>query len=341
VWERYGLRELVQRVFKDEILVTDDGAITDTRNYGTYSKAFIETAQRKWVEVKDWVKPGRILDIGCASGQILLEAGKEERLQSSDLIGVEADRWLHAEAVHRKNQGHFKNPSTFFYKGNILENHLFTPRSINTTLTLALTHEIYSYGDKEEDLQKLSDAILLHTRPDGVWINSDTAGPQQPGREVDLWLSLTDKEPGKNQEQVNQAAGMSTSHKFWEYCKDLQELTGRKIPVTIVECKVEHQGTPMEVVRVNLKEAMEYLLHKDYTDNWVSELHETYTYRNWEDWKKHLTQSGWEILPGSGGYTNQWIVENRLEGHARITDPGTGTRIPWPDTHMRFAVKPA
>ena len=114
VWARYGLFNQVKQVFEDGVVSNEDGALTDTREYNTYAQAFEDSAKRKWSQIKDWVIPGRIVDIGSATGQLLIEAGLDERLSQSDLIGIEPDRWLHAKSISRVEQGEFHNINTFF-----------------------------------------------------------------------------------------------------------------------------------------------------------------------------------------------------------------------------------
>ena len=92
--------------------------------------------------MRDHVRPGRIVDIGCGAGAVLELADREPALRESDLIGVEVARHLFEECVHKKAQGCFTNPNVFFYRRNVLGGAVFPPRSVDTTLTFALTHEI-------------------------------------------------------------------------------------------------------------------------------------------------------------------------------------------------------
>jgi len=146
VFERYALDAHIARCVNDPV-VGDDGGLTTTRDYKTYADAFETAAERKWLQIKDFVRPGRILDIGCATGATLQLADRDPRFHESDLIGVEVARHLFAECEHKKEQGLFSNPNVYFYQRNMLGSAVFPPRSIDTTLTLALTHEIWSYAD--------------------------------------------------------------------------------------------------------------------------------------------------------------------------------------------------
>lgn len=176
VIDRYALDQQVQRIAADP-MVSAEGSLTDTRDYRSYSTSFEDAAQRKWAQARPYLEPGRILDIGCATGAMLELAAHDPELAESDLIGIEVAQHLYAECEHKKAQGLFANPNTFFYQRNILTGAVFPAHSIDTTLTFALTHEIYSYGDRMGDLRRFARTIADHTAPGGVWINSDVCGP--------------------------------------------------------------------------------------------------------------------------------------------------------------------
>ena len=99
------------------------------------------------------MQPGRIVDIGCGAGAVLELADREPGLRESDLIGVEVARHLYEECVHKKAQGVFPNPNVYFYRRNVLGGAVFADRSVDTTLTFALTHEIWSYGRRRDSLR--------------------------------------------------------------------------------------------------------------------------------------------------------------------------------------------
>ncbi|MEV6495247.1 class I SAM-dependent methyltransferase, partial [Actinoplanes sp. NPDC051633] len=183
VFERYRLTDLVRSVMNDPV-VGDEGGLTTTRDYRTYISAFSDSATRKWEQVRSLVRPGRIVDIGCAAGSMLELADREPALRESDLIGVEVARHLYEECVHKKAQGVFRNANVYFYRRNVLGGAVFPPRSVDTTLTFALTHEIWSYGSQAESVRAFARAVYDQTVPGGVWINSDVCGPAGPSRPV-------------------------------------------------------------------------------------------------------------------------------------------------------------
>lgn len=343
VYDRYALEQHVRTVCTDPV-VGDEGTLTDTREYGTYQRSFEDNSGRKWEQVGPHVRPGRIVDIGCASGGLLVEAGRDPRLHESDLIGVEVARHLFAEAQHRQAQKGFPNPNTWIYQRNILADGpaVFPDRSIDTTLTVALTHEITSYGDGLADLRLLASRVLAHTVPGGVWVNSDVAGPADPDREVLLTLTTTD---GENPERVrtdladlsaaecaSYVGRLSTRARLDQFAHDFARHAAPGYAVHPVD-PVDGGAPGTATVRCTLARAMEFLTRKDYTDNWVSECHERFTDMNLDAWRALLTDVGFEVDVATHVWRNDWIVEHRIDPVASLADL-KGRALPWPDTHV-------
>jgi SAM-dependent methyltransferase len=332
VFERYGLADHVRLIHNDPI-VGDEGGLTETRSYRTYIEAFEKSAARKWAQAAPHVRPGRIVDVGCATGATLELAAADPRLHESDLIGIEIDRRLFEECVHRKAQGAFANPNTFFYQRNILAGSVLPDRSVNTTLTFALTHEVFSYGDGETSLAAFADTVYRHTAPGGVWINSDVCGPSARDREVLLRFKDEGGETPEGPRDLGGLAGedvrayvesLSNMGRFVQFARDFQRHTGAEFPY-----HVRADGA----ISLRLGDAMEFLLHKDYTDNWLSESHELFCALTYDDWGRLLEKAGFELAPGSRAWRNDWIVSNRLAPLAAL-ETLEGTQLAWPATHV-------
>ncbi|OZV80901.1 methyltransferase [Micromonospora echinospora] len=332
VYRRYRLDDLVRAVVNDPV-VGDEGGLTATRDYRTYAEAFADAAQRKWSAVREHVRPGRIVDVGCGAGAVLELADREPALRESDLIGVEVARHLFEECVHKKAQGFFTNPNVFFYRRNVLGGAVFAPRSVDTTLTFALTHEIWSYGDRMASLRRFVQAIYDHTVPGGVWINSDVCGPDGRDRTVRLRLSTEDgTNPARPrtdlaslppEEVAAYVGGLSTRARLDQFAVDYRfPFTYRPAP--------DASGA---VVEMTLGDAMDFLTRKDYTDNWLSETREQFCGLEYADWKALLADVGFEVDPASGPSRNDWIVTNRLAPVAGLSTPD-GRPLDWPVTHV-------
>lgn len=324
VFDRYGLDALVRTVVNDPV-VGAEGGLTTTRDYRTYAEAFEESAARKWTAVREHVRAGRIVDIGCGAGAVLALADAEPALRESDLIGVEVARHLYEECVHRKAQGGFRNPNVYFYQRNVLGGAVLPPRSVDTTLTFALTHEIWSYGTGLPSVRAFAEAIFEHTVPGGVWINSDVCGPDDPGRTVRLTLRTDDgenpPEPRKDLEELSRdrvsayVSGLSTRARLDQFAVDFRF----PLPYTPVDDAT---------VELPLAAAMDYLTRKDYADNWLSEAHEQFCGLSYADWVALLADVGFEVAPASHAWRNDWIVDNRLAPVAALDG------MDWPVTHV-------
>ncbi|WP_433164875.1 class I SAM-dependent methyltransferase [Kribbella sp. CA-247076] len=336
VFERYGLDAQIVRCVNDPV-VGDDGGLTTTRDYKTYADAFETAADRKWQQIKDFVRPGRILDIGCATGATLQKIDADPRFHESDLIGVEVARHLYAECVHKKEQGRFTNPNVYFYQRNMLGSAVFPARSIHTTLTLALTHEIWSYADgsRPATVQRFADALFAHTAPGGVWINSDVCGPAEPDRPVVLRLDDSD---GVNPDAVTELEALddpaayvgrlSTRARFFQFAHDFRR--NARVPFG-------YDVRPDGLV-LRLADAMDFLTRNDYVDNWLSETHEQFCGLNFAGWSAIAEQAGFTIDPASKAWRNDWVIDNRIAPVASISAPD-GEELDWPDTHQLLVAR--
>ncbi|XVU28048.1 class I SAM-dependent methyltransferase [Actinoplanes sp. CA-054009] len=322
VFERYRLVDTVRTVINDPI-IGDEGGLTATRDYRTYVEAFAVAAERKWSAVRQYVEPGRIVDIGCGAGSLLELADREPGLRESDLIGVEIARHLYQECLHKKDQGVFRNANVYFYQRNVLGGAIFDERSVDTTLTFALTHEIWSYGHRRASVLEFARRIFDHTAPGGVWINSDVCGPENPRRQVLLRLTRDD---GDNPDSVaaepskTYMESLSTRARLDQFAQDFA------FPFSF-------ETVDDETVRIELASAMDFLTRKDYTDNWLSETKEQFCGLSFADWTELLTEVGFEIDPASAPIRNDWVIDNRIAPVASISDLD-GTTIPWPSTHL-------
>jgi SAM-dependent methyltransferase len=333
VFDRYGLAEQVRMVMSDP-LVSAEGSLTETRNYSMYAASFEAAAERKWVQARPFIRPGRIVDVGCATGAMLELAAKTPELAESDLYGIEVTRHLYEECVHKKTQGVFANPNTFFYQRNILAGPVFASGSIDTTLTFALTHEIFSYGGGNEALQRFVATIFSHTAPGGVWINSDVCGPDSPDRIVRLVFH----KPGLNveprdltllpSEQVRPyLETLTPGGRFQQFAQDFRRNAQAPFRFTVLDDRT---------VELAFGSAMEFLSKYTYTENWLSETHEQFCGLSWSDWARLVSGAGFRIDDRSGPWRNEWLVDNVFNSACRLTDE-RGVETAWPVTHLLLA----
>lgn len=331
-WDRYGCADTIRDLFADPV-VSAEGDLTGTRDYRSYAASFEQASDRKWDIVGPHLRPGRIVDIGCATGGLLEKAAADPLYFESDLFGVDVARPLLAEAEHKKEAGAFANPNIWFLQANVLTAAVMPERSVDSTVSVALTHEIVSYGDGRADLETFARRIYAHTRPGGVWVNSDVVGPTDPDQVVRLHLSTeggslaqarTDLDDVSREEVEAFLVSLSTSALMTQFAHDFCRLSG-----------TVWSGTQLRdgVWELPLRLAMEFMTRKDYPGNWLSECHERFCDLSYADWVDLLTAAGFTLAGASGAVRNEWLVANRFDPCAELFDLA-GRRLAWPDTHV-------
>ena len=313
IWSRYRLGEKVKMLFSDKI-VGEDGDITETRDYNSYVRQMDDIAEMKYKDTKHFIKPGRIGDIGCAVGSWIKYACMDEALRESDFYGIEVSRHLFDVCQQRRHNGEFANPFVFFAQKNAVTGLVFESKSMNTIFTSSLTHEIESYGSRE-DLLKFIKNRYDELVPGGVWINRDVVGPENKDELILMKLS---KEDGRNEDFEKEFSdrillkeyldGLSTYGRFKRFVLDFRKKEG-------YEWKFEEVSIDgINYYKLKLQDATEFFTKKDYTDNWESEMHERFCFWSFSDWKEEMEKVGFKINTQSSAFVNTWIVENRLKG---------------------------
>jgi len=317
IWKKYALGQKVQMLFKDH-MISSDGDLTTTRDYNLYVRQMDEIAALKYNDTSLYVQPGRIGDIGCAVGSWIKMACNDSRMRESDFYGIEVSRHLFELCRQRKENGEFHNAFVFFSQRNAVTGLVFEPESMNTIHTSSLTHEIESYGSRNDLLQFIQNRYH-ELAPGGLWINRDVVGPDNKDQTVHLWLNDTD---GSNEnilqsftsrETLSQhLTGLSTYGRFVRFCNDF--LPVKNFPFEMIQTENKTYA------KLSLRMAGEFLSRKDYCDNWESEMHETFCYWDFAEWQQHLTAAGLAIHPASTVFRNEWIVNNRWQGKVALFD---------------------
>jgi SAM-dependent methyltransferase len=335
LWEQYRLAFKVQLLFRDT-MIGDDGDITTTRDYNTYVRQMDTIAALKYADTAPYIRAGRIGDIGCAVGSWIKLACEDVRLRESDFYGIEVARHLFDICQQRKHNGEFKNPFVFFSQRNAVTGLAFEPASMDTIHTSSLTHEIESYGSREDLLAFIRNRYA-ELRPGGIWINRDVVGPEEKGQIVLMALATTD---GNNANPLTQFSTreelaqhlekLSTHARFIRFAHDFRRKEGYQL---LYE---EVTYGDKAYIRLTLADACEFMSRKDYTDNWESEMHETFTFWSFNDWKHALQETGFTVTEASKAYVNDWIVTNRLVGKVTLWTEEGGELKPmaYPVTNM-------
>ena len=336
LWANYELGDKIKTILQDPI-IGEDGDITESRDYSSYVRQMDDIAELKFKETAPFIQPGSIGDIGCAVGSWMKLACEDQKLQESDFYGIEVARQLYDLCLQRKNNGEFNNPSVFFAMKNAVTSLVFAPDSMNTIHTSSLTHEIESYGC-HQDLLDFIQNRYNELKPGGVWINRDVIGPENGDDIVFMRLNSTDgkndnvlKECSSREELQEHLDSLSTHAKFIRFAQDFRKEENYE---------VKYKLHPENVVELSYRDASDFILTKDYTGNWKSEMHETFCFWSFSDWKGELERTGFRVESDSKDYQNPWILENRWMGRVELfKDAKCEVKQDFPPTNMLMVAK--
>lgn len=326
----------IARLYQDP-LTNQEGSLTESRNYSTYARGMNEIIRLKYLDIRDGIRPGRIVDEGCADGALLTEIGRD--FPDSDLFGIDLSAEFAGRFNERQRAGEFGGAYVHFFHRNLFDR-VFEPNSIDTTLCNSTLHEIWSYGEGEKSVRSYLAEKLRQLRPDGRLLIRDVVGPDDGDQQVFLWCAdsdgqnLTDEELATHRgRETNWIQGLSTRSRFHLFAKDF---LGGRHPISFTETQQNSQV----VFKLSLREAAEFLSKKDYTDNWSSEMNEEFCFWSFPKWKEVLTETGFQVqenpnAPANGSrvYSNPWIIQNRFEHRVALFSL-TGDVLRWPPTNM-------
>jgi hypothetical protein len=171
----------------------------------------------------------------------------------------------------------------------------------------------------------------------GVWVNRDVVGPANADEEVYVWLN---KEDGSNEsfdkeftdrtELSLYLASLSTYSTFLRFARDFRRKEGFQL--NFEEAEIDN----ITYIKTSLNNATEFMTKKDYHDNWQSEMHETFCFWSFNDWKQHMEEVGFTINPQSKVFTNDWIADNRWKESVKLFKLEGSELIPqkYPETTM-------
>jgi SAM-dependent methyltransferase len=331
--------EVPQRIIRlyQDPLTNQEGGLTETRNYSSYARGMNEIIRLKYLDIRDGLKPGRIVDEGCADGALLAEISRD--FPDSDLFGIDLSAEFAGRFHERQRAGEFGGAYVHFFHRNLLDR-LFEPESIDTTLCNSTLHEIWSYGEGEKSVRNYLAEKFRQLRPGGRLLIRDVVGPENGNLGISIWCADTDGQDVSAQQlaehrgrEADWLRGLSTRSRFRLFAMDFLG-GGRPFPF------IEAVHGDRTVFRLALWQAAEFLSKKDYADNWVSEMNEEFCFWSFSQWKKALSEAGFRIVEnadqpdrGSRFYVNPWIVEHRYNGCVNLLGLD-GVPIDWPPNNM-------
>ncbi len=352
LWQDFPqIPKKILRLWKDPLL-NEKGSITENRDYSTYSigmghKILLES---KYNDIKNFIVPGKIVDEGCADGALMTFLAKD--FPDSDIIGIEITSEFIARFLERQRLREFGDTFVFIHQRNLMDK-IFEDNSIDTTICNSTTHEIWSYGEGRNSLDKYLSMKFAQLRKNGHIIIRDVVGPENKDQEIYVELNDRDgsnddvmKECSDREELRDHLENISTYSKFLrfadDYLKDMRN-KGQRNDETKIKFREEIVNNKKYII-TSLKNASEFMTKKDYTNNWQSELNEEFAFWSFSEWKEGLSRAGFKVIENpnipdesSRSFTIPWVIENRFKGKVKLfnkNEMGDLIEIPYPVTNM-------
>lgn len=258
---------------------------------------------------------GRIADMGSGSGRGTYDLASLYRVL--ELVGVD----INPISVERASR-QFRLTNLAYVVGDISEM-IFPAESLDGVLDSSVLHHVTSFNgfDVNRVLTTLDNQVA-QLKTGGVIIIRDFVIPEGP-EEVYLDLPQTDgSETGK-------PAELSSAALFELFARDWRSSVNPRGPVPFTRSDSPRGGFIR--YRITLRSASEFVLRKDYREDWEAEILEEYTYLSQPQFEAAFRSRGLRIVT-SRPLWNPWIVQNRFENKFYLSDL-EGRALPFPPTN--------
>jgi hypothetical protein len=238
---------------------------------------------------------GRVADMGMGSGTGSdALAGLYPELE---VIGVDIDQTMVDLATER-----YRRKNLRFVRGDIGAN-VFEDASLDAIFDSSVLHHVTSFnGYAYQAAAAALAAQVKELREHGVLVVRDFLDPGTDRVLLDL--------PTDDGDASNDPRTCSTSALFERFAAEFRSLS-------------ESPGFPFEVgaaespsrrrYRTTRKLAVEFVLRKDYRQDWESEVKEEYTYFTQGEFEARFRELGLRVLSSTPLY-NPWILRQRFRG---------------------------
>lgn len=258
---------------------------------------------------------GRVADMGMGSGAG--SAALAGLYPGLEVVGVDLDPHL----VERARQEHVL-PNLSFVVGDVAQD-VFAPGSLAAVFDSSVLHHVTSFGgyDRAAALR----ALTVQARAlaiGGVLIVRDFLDPDPPGAMVELELV----EPGEESDDPRRASSAALLCLFARQHRALSDTPGFPL---------ERLGPTR--FRLTHRHAVEFVLRKDYREDWEAEVREEYTFATLAELVAHVRSLGLRVLSAQP-LRNPWIHRHRFVGKVALRAE-SGEPLDLPATNFLLAAQ--
>jgi SAM-dependent methyltransferase len=305
----------------------------DRGAYERYLAAMDKSMQQKVALTAAYLLcQGRVADMGMGSGAG--SAALAGLYPGLDVVGVDLSPQMVELAT-----AHHQAANLSFVVGDISAP-VFEPESLDGIFDSSVLHHVTSFGGYRRDAA--ADTLgtqVGQLRPHGVVIVRDFLDPGPGEVLVDV--------PADDGDDSDDPLACSTAALLERFAREFRSLHASPgFPLHRVD---PDDTTPQGWRRYRMARvhAVEFVLRKDYREDWEAEVKEEYTYATQSEFEAMFSRHGLRVL-ASTPIRNPWIVRNRFRGKfawqdtdgRSLDDPATnyvivGERVP-PGTGVRF-----
>jgi hypothetical protein len=280
--------------------MSDDGSRNrDSDDAYTRYLAAMDATMRQKVALTAAHLPseGRIADMGMGSGEG--SAALAALYPSMQVVGVDLDPEMVERAARRHSQ-----PNLRFVVGNIADP-VFPDGSLDGILDSSVLHHVTTFGGYDHDAAARCLAVQAGAlAAGGVLVVRDFVAPDDP--DADVFLDLRDDDDGRRL-----GSDVALLERTAGEHRSLHPHPG--FPITRVEPSLPGWAR----FRLSRRHAVEFVLRKDYRDDWEAEIKEEYTYFTRARFEAVFAGLGLRVL-ASTPLRNPWIVRHRFDGRIAL-----------------------
>ncbi|MGD9637963.1 MAG: class I SAM-dependent methyltransferase [Alphaproteobacteria bacterium] len=248
----------------------------------------------------------RIADMGCGSGTGAYQLALLN--PQINVIGVD----INPESINFAKE-HYKLPNLEFKIGDVSEP-IFAQDPLDGILSSSTLHHIYTFNGYS--INAVRQALASHLaclKNGGIFVLRDFV---RPASEECIIIELYNNDDAE------------LLSKFAQTARPLDERCGSGF---FMEELGSHKKRSRRF-RLPYKWAVEFVLRKDYREDWDVELLEEYCYFSPQQFSEEIRKAGGRLLCANP-YYNPWIIANRFVNKFNFFDE-TGARLDWPATNF-------
>jgi SAM-dependent methyltransferase len=310
-----ALKVKVASVVSSTTVSYDDQHRGDRGAYERYLRGMDATMRQKVALTAAHVLcRGRVADMGMGSG-----AGSEALAAlypEMNVVGVDVDPAMVALAREK-----FARANLSFVVGDVAAP-VFEASSLDAIFDSSVLHHVTSFGGYSYDnARRALEVQAGELAPHGVLVVRDFVAPA----DGDVLLDVP-ADDGDASDHPGRCSSAALLERFAREFRSLHERPGFQMTPTL-----EPPRAGWRRYRLSHRHAVEFVLRKDYRDDWVGEVKEEYGYFTQAQFESVFERLGMRIL-ASTPLRNPWIVRNRFEGRFVIRDL-QGAPLDWPATN--------